>query len=298
MENKQTSLYQDGLRSRLLVSSSQEIATGIVELTLRGGNLAQYASPGQFVMVSVSGNHDTRDGTREGIDPFLRRPFSIADIDREADEIKLIYQIQGHGTARMAQWTTGQEVDVLGPLGNGFSWDDALEQAILVGGGLGTAALLPLAKQLRSEGKAVQVFLGARSADLLFGFPLFEQWGCRIQIATEDGSSGTPGLVTLPLESYLMEQKSADEQDKDTDRQSKSPLLFACGPEPFLHAISTLCSTYQIQGQISMEERMGCGFGACMGCSIETQLSEDHHQRKRVCKDGPVFTIGEVLFHG
>ena len=295
------------------VVDNRQIAEDIYELVLSGSGLAQASRPGQFVMLSVA----------DGIEPFLRRPFSIAGMDKATDTIRIIYQTVGKGTDRMQDWRAGVTVDVLGPLGNGFSWDDGLERAILAGGGLGIAAILPLAEALRVQGIQVDVFLGARSSDMLFGVSELEVFGCCVQVATEDGSSGVSGFVTLPLEEHLRTHLpsvgdgsagqppghvSLAAQHTAAGDPARSQMLFACGPAAFLHAVSDLCAAYQLSGQLSMEERMGCGFGACMGCSIEVYSQDaaeerkaDEHQgyrRKRVCKDGPVFPIGEVVFHG
>ena len=286
---------QSNLHTEVLLIGNQEIADGIYSMTLAAADLVKAARPGQFVMVSVS----------KGIDPFLRRPFSIADIDQAAGTIGLLYQVVGDGTARMAAWEAGRQVDLLGPLGNGFTWHTDISRAILVGGGLGTAALLPLAKALRSQGKEVVAFVGARSAELIMGLRQLEAYGCRVYCATEDGSGGFHGFVTAPLEIYLalnyepnqeMDQALGTDSSASTGAEADT-MLFACGPTPFLQAVAGFCETYPISGQLSLEERMGCGFGACIGCSTPIR-DGDAVIHKRACCDGPVFDAREVVFHG
>ncbi|MCL1848075.1 MAG: dihydroorotate dehydrogenase electron transfer subunit [Clostridiales bacterium] len=261
--------------------NNQRIAEGTYSMELSAPDIAASAQPGQFVMVSVAG----------GADPFLRRPFSIAGMDADSGAIRLVYQVVGRGTMQMAQWGSGYEVDLLGPLGNGFFWGETLRTATLVGGGLGTAALLPLAKELRAQGVAVTAFIGARHKGLLFGLDQLSAFGCTVNIATEDGSAGFTGFATHPLEAYV-----ASIQGPQAMSAGKH-MLFACGPAPFLEAITILCAEYSLSGQISMEERMGCGFGVCIGCSVQTRAGEGILQKK-VCSDGPVFSAGEVVFHG
>ena len=296
-----------------------EIAVGVYAMSFAEPALAARARPGQFLMLSLGG----------GIDPYLRRPFSLAGIDRESGVIEIIYQVAGKGTQGITEWDTGRHVNVLGPLGNGFHWGADLRQAILVGGGLGIAPLLPLAKSLREQGVEVDVFLGAKSIDLLFGMHQFSDYGAQVQIATQDGSGGAAGLVTLPLEARLQTYASAQAsgnaahtgnaaqagssaaqaggspaqagnatQAGGNAAQAASCLLFACGPNPFLLATTALCSKYAIEAQFSLEERMGCGFGACMGCSIPLLSPDGSVIQKRVCHDGPVFSAKEVLLNG
>jgi len=331
-----------GILHQAVLIRNSWIATGVCRMTLSSPELAAAARPGQFVMTSVSDNAD----------PFLRRPFSIADIDRDEGSISLIYQVVGKGTKQMADWKAGRAVGLLGPRGNGFSWDAGLRRAILVGGGLGVAALLPLAKELRSQGIGITAFAGARSQDLLIGVQEFSDWGCSVQVATEDGSgNGAKGFVTLPLEAHLKGKIAVDDEDavlvKDEplgsgitgspgiigrpgitgspgitgkpgnlgspgnpsspgnsdsqDRLGRPPtglMLFACGPALFLKAVADISERYHIETQLSLEERMGCGFGACIGCSIQTRSDNDKTLQKRVCTDGPVFAAREVVFNG
>ncbi|MCL1804989.1 MAG: dihydroorotate dehydrogenase electron transfer subunit [Clostridiales bacterium] len=275
-----------------LLISNRQIADGIYAMDLQEPGLAAEARPGQFVMLAVS----------EGADPFLRRPFSLAGIDGDGGKIRLIYQVSGRGTGLMAAWEAGKQVSLLGPLGNGFALDAQPGPAILVGGGMGLAPLLPLAKELRERDRAVYVFAGARSLGLLFGLSDFRAYGCMVQIATEDGSGGAAGFATLPLGQYMQAGFPGGGRASGTDGMtrgggSQAPSLYACGPAPFLRAVAGLCRDYGVEAQLSMEERMGCGIGACMGCSVQIRTAEGI-VRKRVCYDGPVFRAGEVVLDG
>ncbi|MDR0468677.1 MAG: dihydroorotate dehydrogenase electron transfer subunit [Peptococcaceae bacterium] len=312
------------LRHALLISNFR-LADGIYDMELVEPALAASAVPGQFVMVAIN----------ESIEPFLRRPFSIAGIDRDQGIIRLIYQTVGKGTAQMAGWEPGRKVDLLGPLGNGFSWEEGLIGAILVGGGIGIAPLLPLANELRASGKDALVFIGAASASRIIGADLFDSYGCRVWLATEDGSAGIKGFVTLPLEEHLQQQFQSSKQQYQSPGQPLQPpantallplgqslqpsadaalqplgqplppsadatlppwQLFACGPALFLKTVAALCSRYTLCAQLSMEEKMGCGIGACMGCSIPVKSSAGEVRQKRVCYDGPVFDAREVYY--
>lgn len=285
------------LLKKAFLTKNQQIAKGIYEMELVEPDLAAAAQPGQFVMLAI----------RKGVEPFLRRPFGIAGIQPQAGSIRLIYQATGRGTAEMAGWEAGRLVELLGPLGNGFTWEERPGRVILAGGGMGIAPLLPLAKALRSLDKEVTVFLGARSLDLVFGVKELGQAGCQVQLATEDGSAGAAGFVTLPLESYLQKNISAAphqdhhrSQPANQPQPSSLPLqgLYACGPTPFLKAVSSLCSRYSLAAQLSLEERMGCGLGACMGCTVQIKDGAGKVMQQRVCYEGPVFRAEEVVFDG
>ena len=270
-----------------LLNSNDRIGPEIYEMELVAPEISSRAKPGQFVMASLS----------EEADPYLRRPFSIAGADRGRGVVKLIYQAAGKGTAQMSRWAPGRQVGLMGPLGNGFSWREEASGsalaggAILIGGGIGAAPLLPLAKSLREQNISVSVFIGVKTIGQAIGLRDFHAWGCRVRLATEDGSGGMTGLVTLPLEQHL--KASAHSPGADTP----APRLFACGPAPLLRAVAALGRAYALEAQLSMEERMGCGFGVCMGCSIKTMAGSGGFIQKRVCHDGPVFDA-RVVFYG
>ena len=198
---------------------------------------------------------------------YLRRPISVCDC--QGDTLTLIYKVVGKGTAQMAAMTAGQTLNLLVGLGNGYDLSKAGETPLLLGGGVGVPPLYMLARQLRQQGKAVSVVLGFNTADEVFCEQEFKALGCDVTVTTVDGSYGVKGFVTdaLPAEySYF----------------------YTCGPEPMLKAVYKATAT---SGQFSFEERMGCGFGACMGCSWKVITGY-----KRICKDGPVLEKEEILW--
>lgn len=288
---------------------NKALAPQLYEMELLAPALAAEGKPGQFVMVRINENRD----------PLLRRPFGLAGLDPESGRIRLIYQVVGRGTQQMSQWRTGRTVDILGPLGKGFTWTGESDRVILAGGGLGIAPLLPLAQSLRDAGKDVIVFLGSRSEALLFGIDAFHEMGCQVQLATEDGSCGFKGFLTTPLEHFLCAQaldsvflkaKAASESGQGHTHshahvnireglaQTGYHQLYACGPAPFLKAVSAVAQRYALPSQLSFEERMACGIGACMGCAIQIKNEDGTIKTCRVCSDGPVFTGEEVQWNG
>ena len=198
---------------------------------------------------------------------YLRRPISVCDC--QGGKLTLVYKVVGKGTAQMAAMTAGQTLDVLTGLGNGYDIAKAGDHPLLLGGGVGVPPLYMLARLLREQGKAVSVVLGFNTADEVFYEQEFKALGCDVTVATADGSHGVKGFVTdaLPADySYF----------------------YTCGPEPMLKAVYRATTT---SGQFSFEERMGCGFGACMGCSCKVITGY-----KRICKDGPVLEKEEILW--
>ena len=240
----------------LTVLENTRLADGIYRLRLAGDTSA-ITAPGQFVNLKLSGF-------------FLRRPISVCDW--ENGELTLIYKVLGHGTEAMTGMAPGTELDVLTGLGNGYDVSRSGEPPLLVGGGVGVPPLYKLAKALLAEGKPVSVVLGFNTADEVFYADEFRALGCDVHVATADGSAGTKGFVTTAI--------AGDGIDFD--------YFYACGPLPMLRA---LCDSVAQDGQLSFEERMGCGFGACMGCSCKTKYGN-----KRICKEGPVLTKGEIIW--
>ena len=240
----------------LTVLENTRLADGIYRLRLAGDTSA-ITAPGQFVNLKLSGF-------------FLRRPISVCDW--ENGEVTLIYKVLGHGTEAMTGMAVGTALDVLTGLGNGFDVSRGGEHPLLVGGGVGVPPLYKLAKALLAEGKPGSVVLGFNTADEVFYADEFRALGCDVHVATADGSAGTKGFVTTAI--------AGDGIDFD--------YFYACGPLPMLRA---LCDSVAQDGQLSFEERMGCGFGACMGCSCKTKYGN-----KRICKEGPVLTKGEIIW--
>ncbi|WP_042471764.1 dihydroorotate dehydrogenase electron transfer subunit [Bacillus ndiopicus] len=250
---------------RMIVVRQAKIAHNIFELVLQG-ELVQDMSPGQFVHVKVS---DT-------LEPLLRRPISIADVNKEKSQFTMIYRAEGRGTEVLSLANAGQLVDVLGPLGNGFPVEAAPVggTALLVGGGIGVPPLHELSKQLNARGVRTIHVLGFQSENVTFYEEEFNKLGDTYYV-TVDGTKGTKGFVTTLLD----------------ELQPEFDVFYCCGPLPMLNAMENAYPNKE--GYLSFEERMGCGIGACFACVCQTteQVEKDY---VKVCSDGPVFPKGVV----
>ena len=218
------------------------------------GDTSAITAAGQFVNIALAGK-------------YLRRPISVCDC--EGSVLTIVYKVVGHGTEQMAQMRVGEELDILTGLGNGYDLSTAGEKPLLLGGGVGVPPLYMLAKQLIAKGAKVSVVLGFNRADEVFYKKEFEALGADVTVTTADGSAGVKGFVTDAL-------------------PAEYTYFYTCGPEPMLKAVYKATAT---SGQMSFEERMGCGFGACMGCSCKTLTGN-----KRICKEGPVMRKEEILW--
>lgn len=218
------------------------------------GDTSAITRPGQFINIKLDGL-------------YLRRPISVCDCDEKS--VTIIYKIVGKGTEKMAEMTSGT-LDVLSGLGNGYDTAKSGENPLLLGGGVGVPPLYMLAKELINQGKKVSVILGFNKKEEIFYEEEFKKLGAEVFVTTVDGSYGIKGFVT------------------DAMKDIKYSYFYTCGPEPMLKAIFKASKT---DGQLSFEERMGCGFGACMGCSCKTIYGN-----KRICKEGPVLEKGELLW--
>ena len=249
------------------IISQRKIASNVYELVLKGAELVNYATQGQFLHLKVS----------EGTDPLLRRPISIAKIDKEKGELTVIYRAEGKGTSMLALKQAGEEVSVLGPLGNGFSLNGTKqgEVAILIGGGIGVPPLYELSLQLVSAGVKVIHVLGFAGSDDVFYEEKFTKLG-ETYVATMDGTYGEAGTVIDVI----------DKKGLSFDT------IYSCGPTPMLKAIEK--SFPEKKGFLSLEERMGCGIGACFACVCHVKNDPTRNAYKKICTDGPVFAIGEV----
>ena len=251
-----------------VVVSQEELAKDIYSLWLQVDQSAIVARPGQFISMYVN------DGAK-----LLPRPISICEIDKEQKRLRVVYRVTGKntGTEFFSKMTVGERISILGPLGNGFPFEEAKgKKVFLMGGGIGVPPILELAKQMDCEKK--QIVVGYRDAQT-FLKEEFEQNG-ELYISTEDGSVGTKGNV----------MNAIAENHLDAD------MIFACGPTPMLRAIKAFAEEKNIVCYISLEERMACGIGACLGCVCKSKEKDDHSNvnNKRVCKDGPVFLSTEV----
>ena len=239
------------MKQRLFeIQSNDCIAKNVYRMQLAGDTTG--ILPGQFVNIRVEGQ-------------FLRRPISVCNITDGV--LTIIYKVVGVGTEAMSHLPVGTPLDVLTVLGNGYDLSKAGDKPLLVGGGVGVPPMYMLARQLREMGKEVKVVLGFNTQDEVFYEEEFRALGCDVTVTTVDGSHGVKGFVTNALD-------------------GKQSYYYTCGPLPMIKALLQTAGT---NGEVSMEERMGCGFGACMGCTIQTTIGP-----KRVCKEGPVFPA-EIL---
>ena len=253
-------------KESVTVVSQESIAEEIYSLWLQTADIAEHAVPGQFISMY------TNDGSR-----LLPRPISICEIDRAKGQLRVVYRVTGPdtGTEQFAALKQGETIEVLGPLGNGFPLEAGKgRKAFLIGGGIGVPPILELAKQLDAE---KQIVVGYR--DTQFLLDEFGKNGA-VFVATEDGSAGTKGNV--------MDAVAANELTAD--------IIYACGPTPMLRAIKAYAQEHDIECYLSLEEKMACGVGACLGCVCQSRDKDAHSNvhNKRVCKDGPVFLATEV----
>jgi len=249
------------------IVSQKEIAKNIFQLILQGKLVSEIERPGQFVHMKVG----------EGIDPLLRRPISICEIDRENQIMTCIYRTEGKGTTWLSKKQQGEYINVLGPLGNGFPVQmKSGKVALLIGGGIGVPPLYELSKQLRNRDIQVIHVLGFQTKSAVFLTKEFQRLGVTY-IVTDDGSYGEKGFVTDVLK----------KQNFDFDR------LYACGPTPMLKALEQKFPEKEVY--LSLEERMSCGIGACFACIRPTKDREDKKGYRKICSDGPVFQAGEVI---
>lgn len=249
------------------VISQESLADGIFSMWI-GTEAAREAKPGQFLSLY------TADGTK-----LLPRPISICEIDRERGAIRVVYRVTGEhtGTEQFSKLVSGDTIEIVGPLGNGFPVERASgKRVFLMGGGIGVPPILELAKEMDCEKK--QIIVGYRDAQT-FLREAFEQNG-ELYISTEDGSVGTAGNV----------------MDAVRENKLEADLIYACGPAPMLRAIKAYAQERGIECYISLEERMACGIGACLGCVCKSKEKDPHSNvnNKRICKDGPVFLATEV----
>ncbi len=243
------------MKQGIYTITGHEALTKDVYRMILVGDTSAMSAPGQFVEISLPGF-------------FLRRPISVCDYD--ASGLTLIYKVVGRGTDAMAAMKEGETLDVLTGLGNGFSPEKGGEAPLLVGGGVGVPPLYHLAKRLIAQGARPFVVLGFNRAEEIFYAGEFRALGAEVAVTTVDGSAGVKGFVTAAL-------------------PASYSYVYSCGPMPMLRAL--YAATQGVPGEFSLEERMGCGFGACMGCSIMTTKGS-----RRVCKDGPVFGKEELAW--
>jgi dihydroorotate dehydrogenase electron transfer subunit len=266
------------------VLAGHEVVPEHFELKLLAPEIARAAQPGQFVHVRCSATTD----------PLLCRPISLAGADAETGEIRLVVQVIGRGTDLLAQCRPGDRVGLIGPLGRGFTATAVGSKlppttAVLVAGGVGVAPLLFLAERLRGEWPALEVtaLVGARRAELLVGVAELEALMARVIVTTDDGSAGHHGFPT----DLLPDLVSGGDRPVAPTR-----CVYACGPHEMLKRVAATCADRGVPCQVGLENRMGCGVGACLGCVIEAKNADGSREYARVCCDGPVFDAERIAW--
>ncbi len=246
------------------IKSKKQIGEKTYDLIIECPEVTALAQPGQFVHVKVAGF-------------FLRRPISICGIDKENGLLRIVFEIRGEGTEKMAEFSEGDPIDLIGPLGKGFTLLEKGKKVVVMGGGIGTPPMLELARYYGTDATAI---LGFRSADAVILEEDFVASGAQTVVCTDDGSLGIHGFVTTALEQLLQ-----------TERPD---LICACGPHPMLRGIAALAQANDIPCEVSLEERMGCGVGACLVCACKV-VKDSKEYLAHVCKDGPVFDAKEIF---
>ena len=262
-------MKQDKYTERLTcrISETEQLTAAAWSMTIECPDAAAKAVPGQFVHILPEGNFT------------LRRPISICGIDKAAGTLRIVFEVRGRGTDALAKLRAGDTVNLLAPLGHGFTLLPADSRVILIGGGIGTPPMLPLAQHY---GENAVVITGFRNRDAVILQEDFAGAGAKTVLCTDDGSAGRYGLVTLPLEEEIEAEKPA--------------AICACGPMKMLEAVAAVAKAYEIPCEVSLEERMGCGIGACLVCACRTTDRDGSEQYLHVCKNGPVFRAEEVVW--
>ncbi len=252
-------------QGKYIIAEKSAIARNIYSFTISCPEIAQVAVPGQFVHIRIGSF-------------TLRRPISICGIDPVKGTLRIVFEIRGEGTSAIADLNKGDVIDMLAPLGHGFTVNPDFKKVILIGGGIGTPPMLPLAKAYGEKAVAIS---GFRNASAVILQEDFAAAGAETILCTDDGSAGIHGFVTQPLEELV--------------RNGGVDAVFACGPTPMLKRITEICKENSVYCEISLEERMACGIGACLGCACKTKRNDEEYFA-HVCKDGPVFKAEEVLW--
>lgn len=251
-------------QGKFQVIEKKALAKDIFSMVIHCPEIAGIAAPGQFV-------HILPDGFT------LRRPISICGIDREKGNLRIVFIVKGEGTEEIASLNSGDMIDILAPLGHGFTINNNFEKVVLVGGGIGTPPMVPLAEIYGSKAVAIS---GFRSAEAVILQQDLKKTGAETILCTDDGTTGIKGFVTRPLEEILA--------------KGGTDMVYCCGPTPMLKNIAALCDKYNTACEVSLEERMGCGIGACLVCACRTNKNGEEHFA-HVCKNGPVFNSKEVI---
>lgn len=248
------------------------VAGGIFEMELLAPAVATKAKPGQFVMIKPNAVGQ----------PFLGRPMGIYDVNEEKGSISIMFEVHGGGTLLLAQAKPGDMLPLIAPLGNGFAVQES-GRALVIGGGIGVAPLYPLICELKRRDVYTEVRLGAQTSDRILAMDRLMSKDVPLDIYTDDGSWGTQGYPSKGLLDMLQEYPFG--------------MVYCCGPMPLMRSVAQICRMAGVPCQVSLEERMGCGFGICVGCVVDHKAADGTISKKRVCYDGPVFEGKEVFFN-
>ncbi len=251
----------------------EKIIEGIFKFSVKAEKIVKDSKPGNFIEIRVS----------DGIDPFLRRPISIYNLDKENEILEFIFQVKGKGTEILSKKEIGDKIDIIGPLGFGTFNFEKYNKIAIIGGGIGIFPLYELSKQAKGSGKKVNCYLGFRDKEFVMLEQEFTNVTNNLKICTDNGSYGIKGYAI-------------DELIKDM-KNEKYECIYACGPIPMLRAVKKYANENGINAQISLEERMGCGLGVCLGCAVKKASSPaEAPEYFHVCKGGPVFNSKDVEF--
>lgn len=257
------------IKAKLL--SKEEIIPGIFKFGIKADDIIKTAKPGNFIEIKVNNN----------IEPFLRRPISIYNMNKEEGILEFIFQVKGKGTQILSERNVGELIDIIGPLGYGTFKYENYQNLAIIGGGIGIFPLYELAKLAKNDGKNVNTYLGFRNKEMLMLEEKFKEVSSKLSITTDDGSYGYKGFAIDLL--------------KEDIERKKIDCIYACGPLPMLKKVQELSIEKNIPCQISLEERMACGLGACLGCAVKVASSPSKAPEYwHVCKAGPVFQATDV----
>ncbi|MDP2929151.1 MAG: dihydroorotate dehydrogenase electron transfer subunit [Candidatus Omnitrophota bacterium] len=291
------------------IAENKKISQNFYRMRVESAYLAKNSKPGQFVEVKCF----------DGFEPLLRRPLGVHRILNNG--IEILYEVVGKGTELLSCKRVGGTIDIIGPLGNGFSFTrsmvSGLRSTVLIAGGIGVAPLVALAESLAysvqriayRKNPKIYVLIGAKTKSHILCADEFKKIGCKVIVSTEDGSMGTKGLATDLLED-LLSAKRYPLPPKADPPQAENAILYACGPVAMLRAVAKIAETKRIPCQVSMEERMACGVGVCLGCPVKVRTAYNvqrtaltryaqrntQYEYKMVCKDGPVFDAKEIMW--
>jgi len=253
------------------VIENRQLCAGHYLLALKNDNLSKAVLPGQFVNLKISNREEL----------LLRRPFSVARMKADRSRIDIIYRVIGKGTSAMAGLKFGDEVDLLGPLGRGFHLPDYPINCLLLGGGVGVAPLWGLADHLSRRGNRIVALIGFQSSHKMFGIEVFRESGAEVIVTTDDGSFGLKGLASDHLEEVLKREIDC---------------VYVCGPPLMLKAVIPMIRRANLRGEVSVEEKMGCGYGVCLSCVVNVRKN-GMIEKQRVCTEGPVFDLEEIVLN-